>query len=697
MINPDFFWKQEIQYLKGVGPKKATVLQGQLNIYTFEDLLHYFPRKYVDRSNILKIRDIEENKEIVITGKIESIELIEHGKSRLVIVISDGTGRLELIWFQGFRFIQQSYNFGEEVTVFGKAVKFGSKFSISHPEIEKNADPEGDEYQKIVPLYSSSEILKRIGLNSSGIQKIIKNLMESAEDHWFENLPEPLVKELKMLPRKTSFQNIHFPTDFSTLNRAQNRLKFEELFFFQILLAQRRIYSQKTNLSHPFTKVGDLFNRFYHEYLPFELTNAQKKVIKEIRSDLSKTFQMNRLVQGDVGSGKTMVALMVMLIALDNGFQAALMAPTEILAEQHFNSFTKYLKDLPVRIELLTGSTKAGKRRQIHQGLITGEIQIIIGTHALIEDVIQFQNLGLTVIDEQHKFGVLQRSKLWKKAQFFPHNLAMTATPIPRTLAMSLYGDIDISVINELPPGRKPITTYCFREGLRLQMFGFIRKELEKGRQVYVVYPLVEESEKLDLTAATNGYEVMCKQFSNVHVGIVHGRMKPADKELEMKRFKKNETQILVSTTVIEVGVDVPNASIMVIEHADRFGLSQLHQLRGRVGRGAEQSFCILMTGNKLSDEAQKRMNAMVQFTDGFKISEVDLELRGPGDFLGTRQSGLPDFQLANIVTDQTILTIAREKAFQIVENDPQMSLPENQMLKKFIVAFQKQYKIILA
>jgi ATP-dependent DNA helicase RecG len=690
------FWKQEITYLKKVGPKRAEMLNADAGIFLFGDLLTYFPRKYVDRSQVHRIRDIRSDMaQVTLLGKITAFEETKGQKGgRLNATFTDGSGEIELVWFKGLRYVKETLKIGEEIVVFGSPKIFGRTIQIAHPEIEKGKSPEEMVHSlKIIPLYASTEKLKNAGLDSKGFRAIVSNMMEMGKDEISENLSPAIMQKYGLLSRRNAFMQIHFPDDFQMLEKGQNRLKFEEFFFFQLIMAHRKLVEQPLRPSHPFPVVGRHFNEFYEKYIPFELTGAQKRVLKEIRADLRRPIQMNRLVQGDVGSGKTMVAFMAMLLALDNGFQAAIMAPTEILAEQHYSKIKGYGAPMGVRVAMLTGSVKGAARKQLLLELAGGHIDILVGTHALIEDHVRFQRLGLVVVDEQHKFGVMQRAKLWSKADLSPHNMVMTATPIPRTLALTLFGDIDVSKIDELPPGRKPVLTAVRTEAQRLQVFGFMQKEIEAGRQVYVVYPLVEENEKLDFIAVTEGYEAMSRRFPDLHVGIVHGRMKPEAKDFEMQRFKKGETKILVATTVIEVGVDVPNASVMVIENSNRFGLSQLHQLRGRVGRGAEQSYCILMASEKNSEDAKKRLRAMVDTHDGFKIAEIDLKLRGHGDFLGTRQSGvIPELRLANFIEDGELFEIAREAAFALISEDPALAKPENQGIRAYLDQYRKKY-----
>jgi len=678
--------KTPIEFLKGVGPQKAELLKKELQIFVFEDLLYFYPFRYIDKSRFYKIREITEDMPWVqIRGFISNVEL--HGQkrtTRMTATLTDDQGySLELIWFNGFRFLKGLFLPGKEYIVFGKPTRYGRKYNIAHPEIEEVSPAAITQQSAMHPVYSSTEKLKSRGLDSKGISRLLKTLIPQVKDYVNETLPEYLRDELKLPGLRQSLVNIHFPETNATLARAQARLKFEELFFIQLKILSLKNSRTRESKGQIFKVVGDQFHDFYKNHLTFELTNAQKRVIKEIRTDTLTGKQMNRLLQGDVGSGKTIVALLVMLIAIDNGFQACLMAPTEVLANQHFESLNAMLANLDINISLLTGSTRKAKRRVIHEALANGNLNILIGTHALIEDAVVFHNLGLVVIDEQHRFGVAQRAKLWKKNIISPHVLVMTATPIPRTLAMTLYGDLEISVIDELPPGRKPIKTIHQYDSNRLKVFGFMRDQIKEGRQIYVVYPLINESETLDLKDLMDGYESIVREFPlpEYAVSIVHGQMKAADKDYEMQRFVKGETQIMVATTVIEVGINVPNASVMVIESAQRFGLSQLHQLRGRVGRGADQSWCILMTDYKLSADAKKRIQTMVSTNDGFVIAETDMELRGPGDIHGTQQSGILDLKIANISRDEKILKYARKKAEEILDKDPYLQLPENQIL----------------
>ncbi|MEZ4825035.1 MAG: ATP-dependent DNA helicase RecG [Bacteroidia bacterium] len=687
-------WDKDITYLKRVGPQRAAVLAKECNIRTYGDMLRYYPRKYVDRTRIFRISDIHgEDSFVTLVGKITRTEVTKtrNGKGLMTASFTDGSGFIELSWFQGIKWIQKSIKIGEEVAVFGKPSFFGSKIQISHPEIDYLNEEEGTKsVLKIVPFYPSGEKLARVGMDSRGIRTIMGKLFEEAADHIPENLSDSIIRHYGLISHREAIRNIHFPENWEKLQMAEYRLKFEEFFFFQFMLAGKRKEAKTQHSGNPFTQIGSYFNDFFQHHMPFELTEAQKRVLKEIRRDLALPVQMNRLIQGDVGSGKTMVAFMTMLMARDNGFQSAIMAPTAILAEQHFKKITPMAQKAGMKTTLLVGGQRKKVRDEALAGLASGETDIAIGTHALIEDNVVFHRLGLVVVDEQHKFGVLQRARLWQKANPYPHNMLMTATPIPRTLAMTLYGDVDVSVIDELPPGRQPIKTMVFGESRRLEVLGFIRKELEAGRQAYVVYPLVEESEKVDLLAAEKGFELLERYFTGFRVGMVHGRMAPDAKEFEMARFVKKETHVLVSTTVIEVGVDVPNASLMLIENAERFGLSQLHQLRGRVGRGQYQSYCILMAGQKLSADGKKRLAAMRDTQDGFRISEIDLELRGPGDFLGTRQSGLPEFLLANVVEDQDILKKAREAAFALAEEDPELISENHRMIKETFIAYMR-------
>ncbi len=674
-----------IEYLKGVGPKRAEVLFKELGIRCFGDLLQYYPFRYIDRTKFHKANEITSDLVYVqMKGKIVAMETVGKMRaSRLIATFKDETGSIELVWFQGVKWIKEKLHLGTEYVVFGKPSLFNRTYNILHPDIESVAESQSEIVEGLYPYYSSSEKLKALGFTSRGISKITKTLVGVTKSSIPETLTPEIINKYKFISREEALINIHFPANTEILQKAQVRIKFEELFYLQLsLLMMRQIRLTKTQ-GHRFGTVGEHFNTFYTQNLPFELTNAQKRVIKEIRIDLGSGKQMNRLLQGDVGSGKTLVALMCMLIAVDNHFQSCLMVPTEILANQHFETITRMLNGLGVNIELLTGSSKKAKRKLIDEGLQSGNIHILIGTHALIEDTVQFANLGLVIIDEQHRFGVEQRSKLWEKNERQPHILVMTATPIPRTLAMTLYGDLDYSAIDEMPPGRKSVKTYHYFDSARLKVFAFIKQQVTAGRQVYVVYPLINESETLDLKDLMDGYNSITREFPlpEYAVSIVHGQMKSAVKDYEMQRFVKGETQIMVSTTVIEVGVDVANASVMIIENAERFGLSQLHQLRGRVGRGADQSYCILMTSNKLTADGKKRIETMVRTTDGFEIAEADLKLRGPGDMQGTQQSGMLDLHLADIVKDEKLIKVARDLAIDILNEDPLLGLTKNQKL----------------
>jgi len=698
----------QIEYLKGVGPNRGTLLRKELGIHKYGHLLNFFPNRYIDRTRYYKINELQNNiAEVQIIGKIINVKTVEFGKNqkRLVATFVDDTGQMELVWFQGHKWIRESLKINEMCVIFGKCTSFGNVFNMAHPEIELMSEHEQSLRSAMQPVYPSTETLANRGISNRAINKMMQQLFLETQAKFAETLPDYLIAELKLIPKNAALFNIHFPKSAEALAKAQFRLKFEELFYIQVqLITQNRIRKHKIK-GHPFTKVGEYFNDFYQNHLPFELTNAQKRVIKEIRIDMGSNAQMNRLLQGDVGSGKTIVALMSMLIALDNGFQSCLMAPTEILANQHFNGLSELAKELNVNIKLLTGSTKTAARKIIHEELENGSLHILIGTHALLEDKVKFHSLGLAVIDEQHRFGVEQRSKLWKKGSLSsgevggaipPHVLVMTATPIPRTLAMSLYGDLDISVIDELPPGRKPIQTVHRFDSNRLKVWKFIRDEIALGRQIYIVYPLIEESKTMDFKDLMDGYESISRDFPlpQYAISILHGKMKPADKDAEMKRFAEGKTNIMVATTVIEVGVNIPNASVMIIESAERFGLSQLHQLRGRVGRGAEQSYCILMTGHKLSADSKTRMETMVKTNDGFEIAEVDLKLRGPGDLMGTQQSGVLNLQIADIVKDKDILQMARNYALKILKEDPSMQKPENAVLRASYIELTKKKNI---
>lgn len=679
-----------IEFLKGVGPKRAEILQKELGIYTYGQLLNTYPFRYIDRTRFYKVNELNPDLPYVqILGRITGKETIgEKHKKRIVARLTDETGTIELVWFQSLKWVEENVMRGKVYIAFGKPTVFNGSYTISHPELENYPRPATVTGNlTLQPVYNSTEKLKKFSLDSKGIQKLQALVIEQCLPEIKETIPAYILDKYRMINRREALLNIHFPKDSITLQHAQRRLKFEELFFIQLQLLSNKQFREMKFKGHLFSTVGEKVNTFYKDILPFELTGAQKRVIKEIRIDTQRGIQMNRLVQGDVGSGKTVVALMSMLLANDNGYQACMMAPTEILARQHYHSIASLLDGKLIKVDILTGNSTKKQRTLLHQQLESGEIDILIGTHALIEDKVKFKNLGLVVIDEQHRFGVEQRAKLWRKNVIPPHILVMTATPIPRTLAMTLYGDLDVSMIDELPAGRKPIETKHLYESQRLRMFGFMKTEIAKGRQVYVVYPLIKESEKLDLLHLEAGIEQMRYQFPlpDYQISIVHGQMPNADKQFEMQRFIEGKTQIMVATTVIEVGVNVPNASVMIIENAERFGLSQLHQLRGRVGRGAEQSYCILMSGLKLSKEGRRRLETMVMTNNGFEISEIDLELRGPGDLSGTMQSGVLDLKLADLVKDQQILAEARNTVIEIFQEDPMLSLPENALLKRFV------------
>jgi len=680
------FLKTKIEYLKGVGSKKAEILRKEINISTYYDLLYYFPYRYVDKTHYVKISEIQSSEiYIQVIGKIVDTELIGNGRStRLVAKLADDTGVIDLVFFKGLKWVKESLIIGNYYVIFGKPTLFNNEYNFAHPEFESLVSHQQQEAEKFSPQYNTSEKMKNSFLNSKAISKLTKTLIQNI-DYLPETLPKYLIQQLNLISYEEALKQIHFPKTPELLERAKTRLKFEELFFLQLENQVMKNHRVEKSKGFVFSVVGENFNNFYKNHLPFSLTNAQQRAIKEIRNDMRTSHQMNRLLQGDVGSGKTIVGLFSMLIAIDNGFQATMIAPTEILAQQHFNSISKYMSQMPIKVELLTGSTKLKERKKIFPKLIEGEINILIGTHAILEDNVVFNNLGLCIIDEQHRFGVEQRAKMWKKNSTPPHILVMTATPIPRTLAMTVYGDLDSSVLDELPPGRKPIKTLHIYDSSRLKLFSFMHKEIAQGRQIYIVYPLIKESEKLDLKDLMDGYESIAREFPlpKYQISIVHGQMKPADKDFEMDRFKNGKTNIMVSTTVIEVGVDVPNASVMVIENAERFGLSQLHQLRGRVGRGADQSYCILVSSYKLSSEAQTRIQTMCNTNDGFEIAEVDLRLRGPGEITGTKQSGILDLKIADIVKDEKLLKLARYLAMEIIDKDPSLSLVDNQILRQ--------------
>ncbi|MDE5740375.1 MAG: ATP-dependent DNA helicase RecG [Bacteroidaceae bacterium] len=703
---------QDIKYLQGVGPNRALLLASELGITTMGDLLAYYPYKYVDRSRIYRICEIDGNMPYVqLCGQIFSFDTVGEGRNkRLIAHFSDGFGAIDLVWFQGIKYAAKSYDCRKPYIVFGKPTVFNGRIQIAHPEMEAapehlkaqarttgnlfeedvpNAnlretemDAQPTVFKGLCPSYNTSEKMKRSGLNSTAIAKLTANMFKLLKEPLAETLPPYIAQQHHLMSYDDAVRNIHYPSSPEALRHAQLRLKFEELFYVQLNILRYVKDRQLRYRGIVFNTIGECFNGFFYNHLPFELTNAQKRVIKEIRADMKSGRQMNRLLQGDVGSGKTLVALMVSLIAIDNGCQACIMAPTEILAEQHLDTLRKFLGDLPITVELLTGTVKGKRRTAVLEGLVTGDIHILVGTHAVIEDNVLFHRLGLVVIDEQHRFGVAQRAKLWMKNSVPPHVLVMTATPIPRTLAMTLYGDLDVSIIDELPPGRKPIRTVHMFDAHRPRIYQLMNRELQLGRQIYIVYPLIKETEKMDLKDLEAGFEEISQAFPNHKVGKVHGKMKPADKDAEMQRFAQHETHILVSTTVIEVGVNVPNASVMIIENAERFGLSQLHQLRGRVGRGADQSYCVLVTKFEIGETTRKRIQVMVDTTDGFEIAEQDLKLRGPGDLEGTQQSGMAfDLKIANLARDGQILTLARDTAQAVITSDPEERNPQNDIL----------------
>lgn len=678
------FLNTPIEYLKSVGPQRAELLKKELHIFNYSNLLTYYPFRYVDRTKFYKVNEINADLPFVqLRGKIVHTEMVGVKRSqRFVATFTDGTGKLELVWFQGAKWIGEKIkpHLTNEYVVFGKPAAFAGKFNIAHPEIELATEENTTFAPALQAVYHSTDKLKGRSLDTKGIARLQKGLVSLIKNNIPETLSKTIIDRYQLMLREDAMKQIHFPQNPELLKRAEFRLKFEELFFIQLKLLKQKGHREKTYRGFVFPKVGDYFNNFFNKHLPFELTNAQKRVIKEIRLDMGSGKQMNRLLQGDVGSGKTLVALMNMLIALDNGFQACLMAPTEILANQHYETISELLKPLDIKVGLLTGSKKTKERRILHEQLLSGELQILIGTHALFEDIVQFKNLGLVVIDEQHRFGVAQRAKMWTKNTQPPHVLIMSATPIPRTLAMTLYGDLDVSVIDEMPPGRKPISTVHRFDNHRDRVFGFMREQIALGRQIYVVYPLIKESEKMDFKDLQDGYESIVRAFPmpQYHVSIVHGQLKADAKEYEMQRFVKHQTQIMVATTVIEVGVNVPNASVMVIESAERFGLSQLHQLRGRVGRGADQSYCILMTSHKLGADGKLRMETMCRTNDGFEIADVDLKLRGPGDMAGTMQSGVLDLNIADLAKDSQILHTARNMVIELLSEDSELQNPEN-------------------
>ena len=675
----------DIKFLPGVGPKRAELFNKELGIYSYEDLLYYYPYKYIDRSRTYTIREINGTMPYIqLRGKIVRYETQGEGyKRRLTAIFADATGTIELVWFKGIKYIQDRYKPGTEYTLFGRPTLFGSRLNIAHPEIDP-VDVEIDGNTGLQPYYTTTEKMKSHFLNSKAVQKIIATLWKVIPRSLPETLPAAVIARAHVIYLSEALYNIHFPQSPDVLRKAQFRLKFEELFYLQLNILRYTRQRMRRLGGFPFGTIGEHFNRFYRECLPFELTGAQKRVLKEIRADVGSGRQMNRLLQGDVGSGKTLVALMAMLMAVDNGYQACMMAPTEILATQHYETLSSLLRPIGVRTELLTGSTRKKQREEIHEGLVSGDVKILVGTHALLEDTVVFSNLGFVVIDEQHRFGVEQRSRLWRKNLRPPHILVMTATPIPRTLAMTVYGDLDVSVIDELPPGRKPVTTIHRYDNRRAELYESIRRQIEQGRQVYIVYPLIQESEKIDLKNLEEGFKQIREVFPEYTVCMVHGKMKPAEKDAEMQRFVGGEAQIMVATTVIEVGVNVPNATVMVIENAERFGLSQLHQLRGRVGRGADQSYCVLVTSHKLSEDTRKRIEIMTRTNDGFEISEADLQLRGPGDMEGTQQSGIAfDLRIANIAKDGQILQLARDIAGEVLDADPDLAKSENAVLPR--------------
>ena len=687
-----------ITYIKGISVQRATLLYTELGIKTCNDLLNFFPFRYIDKTTFYSIKELQPNSsEVQIVGKITGVKSVAQKRgSRLVATFQDATGTMELVWFKGQKWIKDSLKMNQPYVVFGKLNHYKGSFSIPHPEMELVTEYKKKLQTKMQPVYTSTEKLTNSGVSNKLVRTYIQNLLQQFYDKMEETLSKEIIEDFKMISKRDALLNAHFPKSQENLAKAQNRLKFEELFFIQLQLLRKKLINKTKIKGFVFENVGANFNNFYSNRLPFDLTNAQKRVLKEIRKDVASGAHMNRLLQGDVGSGKTIVALLSMLLAIDNGFQATIMAPTEILATQHYHAISELLETMDLNIDLLTGSVKTKKRREIHQNLEDGTLDILIGTHALLEDKVQFKNLGIAIIDEQHRFGVAQRSKLWKKNTTVPHILVMTATPIPRTLAMSVYGDLDISVIDELPPGRKEVKTVHRFDSNRLSVFKFMKDEIKKGRQVYIVYPLIQESEVMDYKDLMDGYESVSREFPTpkYQISIVHGQMKPADKEYEMQRFVKGETQIMVATTVIEVGVNVPNASVMIIESSERFGLSQLHQLRGRVGRGADQSYCVLLSSYKLSEEGKTRLKTMVETTDGFKIAEVDLKLRGPGNLMGTQQSGVLNLKIADVVKDTQILVAARNTAISLLQEDGNLSKPENAPINKAFLELSKNSKI---
>lgn len=686
-----------IEYLKGVGTARAELLKKELGIFSLNDLLFHFPYRHIDRSRIYAIQEIRDDMPYVqLMGKIGQIRQIGQKKGhRLVANLTDHTGSIELVWFQGAKWVRESLQEGKEYLVFGKPVLFNGSYNMAHPMLDDPKQTDSKKYLSIMPFYTITERMRNKGLDSKVLMKLTNALLTDSRFDVAENLSESILKKHGLISRKVALTQIHFPSNIELLKQAQQRLRFEELFFLQLKLLRYKFNRTRILNGIKLEKVGELFNEFYKNHLPFQLTEAQKRVIREIRADVRSGRQMNRLLQGDVGSGKTIVALLILLLCMDNGYQGCMMAPTEILAQQHFQSVSQLLDKIPVKVRLLTGSSSAKERKEILKGIDSGEIQLLIGTHALIEEDVRFNKLGLAIIDEQHRFGVEQRSKLWKKNVHPPHVLVMTATPIPRTLAMTLYGDLDYSAIDELPPGRRPIKTVLQKDANRLKVYGFLRSEIEKGRQVYVVYPLIAENEKLDFMNLMHGFEDLIKFFPppQYQICMVHGKLKPSDKEREMQRFVKGQAQIMVATTVIEVGVNVPNATVMVIENAERFGLSQLHQLRGRVGRGGDQSWCILMSSYKLSNDARQRLQTMVETQNGFEIAEVDLKLRGPGQLEGTQQSGVPELKLANLVSDQELMQQARNEAEDLLNRDPELRQAENAGIYAAFVQYTQNNK----
>ena len=687
-----------ITYLKGVSVQRATLIYTELGIKTCNDLLYFFPFRYIDKTTFYTVKELQPNtSEVQIVGKITKVKSVAQKRgSRLVATFEDATGTMELVWFKGQKWIKEALKINEPYVVFGKLNHYNGRFSIPHPEMEEVSAYKKKLQSKMQPVYPSTEKLTNSGVSNKMIRTYVQQVLQQFYENILESLSPEIIENFHLISKRDALLNAHFPKNQEYLSKAQNRLKFEELFFIQLELLTKKLINKTKIKGVVFKNVGAHFTTFYDNYLPFDLTNAQKRVLKEIRKDVASGAQMNRLLQGDVGSGKTIVALLSMLLAIDNGFQATIMAPTEILAMQHYLAISELLTSMDLRVDLLTGSVKVKKRREIHQNLEDGTLNILIGTHALLEDKVKFKNLGIAIIDEQHRFGVAQRSKLWKKNTIIPHILVMTATPIPRTLAMSVYGDLDISVIDELPPGRKEVKTVHRFDRNRLSVFKFMKDEIDKGRQIYVVYPLIQESEAMDYKDLMDGYESISREFPspNYQISIVHGQMKPADKAYEMERFVKGETQIMVATTVIEVGVNVPNASVMIIESSERFGLSQLHQLRGRVGRGADQSYCILLSSYKLSEEGKTRLKTMVETTDGFKIAEVDLKLRGPGNLMGTQQSGVLNLKIADVVKDSQILVAARNTAITLLQDDSNLSKPENANINRAYSILSKNSKI---